>query len=140
MLYARIARRWEQIMKKFYWTMMATVWMALLFTGCGKKEDQGETLASSEAVGDETAASKQYPDEAYLDNLKVEDYVELGDYKGIEVGVVEPHVSDSDVEDYIADVRSNRMVNEEVTGRAAASGDVVSIDFVGKKDGVAFDR
>ena len=49
-------------------------------------------------------------------------------------------VSDDDINDYIdSNVLSNFATTNEVKDRAAADGDTVNIDYVGRIDGVAFD-
>ena len=48
-------------------------------------------------------------------------------------------VSDNDVEAQINSVLQSKSTTTEVTDRAAQTGDTVTIDYEGKKDGVAFD-
>ncbi len=69
------------------------------------------------------------------------EYVSVGGYKEIEVADIdEPgEVSDEDVDNYIETVRSQNATTEEITDRAAESGDTVNIDFTGKMDGEEFD-
>lgn len=68
------------------------------------------------------------------------DYVTVSKYKGVEVTKQEKMtVTDQDVEDNIKSLREAEATYEEVTGRAAANGDVANIDYVGKIDGVAFE-
>ena len=64
--------------------------------------------------------------------------VKLGAYTGIEIPKEEVKVSAAEVNGAIKDMqeKAGRMVKVE---RAAKNGDTVIIDFVGKKDGVAFD-
>lgn len=67
------------------------------------------------------------------------DIVKIKKYKGLEVEKVEIPVSDEDVE---ASIRSDLALlgkNVPITDRAAEMGDIVVIDYSGKKDGVAFD-
>ncbi len=72
-----------------------------------------------------------------LYNLDLEDYVELGEYKGIKV--------DKNSEEYLTtrdkliayDVTTYGFYNHKKSGEVK-KGDVVNIDYVGKKDGVAF--
>ncbi|MCM1135581.1 MAG: trigger factor [Clostridium sp.] len=104
--------------KKKQWVAVAAVMLAGVFTACGGKD-------SSELK--------------YVTDFKAEDYVALGKYKGVEVAVESPEVSDEYVEGAI-----NYMLMEDaeyvpVTGRSVKSGDKVIIDFEGKRDGVAFE-
>ena len=63
--------------------------------------------------------------------------VKLGEYKGLKIEVEKAKVTDAEVDGAIKNMldRSARMVKVD---RPAKMGDEVLIDFVGKKDGVAF--
>ncbi len=66
--------------------------------------------------------------------------VELGEYKGLDIHKVDATVTDEDVENEIKNVQNRYadwVLRED--GEAAQDGDEVTIDFVGKVDGVAFD-
>lgn len=132
-------------MKKFAMAITAASLSAMMLAGCGEEADSTESTApaleeSGEAAETESEeAAKVYSEEAYLDNLDVDDLVELGEYAGVEITLDAPYVSDEQVENYIQNVLSNNMIKNEVTDRAVAEGDVADINYVGKKDGVAFD-
>lgn len=64
--------------------------------------------------------------------------VKLGDYKKLKAKPEVANVEASEVEDVISRIRESFAEKKEVT-RAAKDGDEVVIDFVGKKDDVAFD-
>lgn len=64
--------------------------------------------------------------------------VKLGDYHKLKAKRPEVKVTKADVDDVILRVRKNFAEKNEVK-RAAALDDETVIDFVGKKDGVAFD-
>jgi len=64
--------------------------------------------------------------------------VTLGDYKKLKAEKKVKAVVKADVEDTIERIRKG-FANKEETNAAAKDGDEVIIDFVGKKDGVAFD-
>lgn len=68
-------------------------------------------------------------------------YVTVGQYKGIEYNKAETTLTDDEVTDHINQmlIQSGLTQNKEVTDRPVEDGDVVNIDFVGKKDGVAFE-
>ena len=119
---------------------------AMLLASCGNKPAEttaaaaattaAETTAAetSAAAAESTAAETQAPLEA------PESYgnVTLGDYKGVEVEVRDVNVTDDEVQSYVDSlVSSNPEMNE--VDRAAKEGDTVNIDYVGKKDGVAFE-
>lgn len=134
-------------MKKFAMAMTGACLAAMMLAGCGEK-DAAETTAAAESTaeaGTETASAaeteteeKVYPEEAYVDNLIIGDYVELGEYKGLEVTVTKPEVSDELVESYIQNMLQNNKEKNEVD-RAVEDGDIADIKYVGKKDGEAFD-
>ncbi|MCR5778539.1 MAG: trigger factor [Lachnospiraceae bacterium] len=98
-------------MKKLSLLMGAVCASAILMTGCG---DQS------------------------LANVKASKYVTLGEYKGLTVSVNDTVVTDEDVQEEIDSELEAKATLEPVTGRAVVSGDTVNIDYVGKKDGVAF--
>ena len=88
----------------------------ILLTGCGKK------------------------DPAYLSGIKAADYVDLADYQNIAVEVAAPEVSDDYLELYTQYQLSMNTQSKEITDRnVVQSGDIANIDYVGKKDGVAFE-
>ncbi|HEU5121246.1 MAG TPA: trigger factor [Candidatus Saccharimonadales bacterium] len=64
--------------------------------------------------------------------------VTLGDYKKLKAKKGKVSVSAKDIDEIIERMRAGFGEKKEVT-RAAKNGDEVTIDFVGKKDGVAFD-
>lgn len=74
----------------------------------------------------------------YVADFKTEDYVTLGEYKGIEVSVEPPEVSDEYLESAITYMLTDAAEYVPVTGRSVINGDKVIIDFEGKQDGVAF--
>jgi trigger factor len=140
-------------MKKKVLFIVMSVCMLALATGCGKKGVAGDL---NDKTGTDNSATEDTTDttdttdtsdtgssettipvkEAY----EVSDYITLGDYKGLEISVTKLEVSDQDVEDAVkADLEAN-PVEEEVTGRAVQSGDIVNIDFEGIMDGVAFEN
>ena len=64
--------------------------------------------------------------------------VTLGDYKNLKAEKTKVTVAAKDVDEIIERMRSGMSDKKEVE-RAAKMGDEAKIDFVGKKDGVAFD-
>ena len=79
--------------------------------------------------------------EIYFDEINADEYVTLGEYKGLQVVSNQQAVTDEEVNDYIEYLLSMTSgEKEEVTDRdVVENGDIANIDFVGKKDGVAFD-
>ena len=64
--------------------------------------------------------------------------VKLGDYKKLGVKKPETKISEKDIEGVLENLASS-YAEKKVVKRAAKDTDEVIIDFVGKKDGVAFD-
>ncbi len=98
--------------------MIVSALAIMLMAGCGDKTG-GET---------ETLAT--------VDPAK---YVTLGEYKGLTAETEDTTVSEGDIERSIQSELAAHTEAVEVKGRAAQMGDIVNIDYVGLKDGVAFD-
>ena len=132
--------------KKWMKAMGAAFVLTLALAGCGNDADPQEstTAAQESTAAAETEAEteteeKVYPEEAYLDHLNVADYVELGEYLGVEVSVPAAEVTDEQVDVYISSALDGNKVKNEITDRAAENGDVVDITFVGTRDGEEFE-
>ncbi|MCR5790291.1 MAG: trigger factor [Lachnospiraceae bacterium] len=68
------------------------------------------------------------------------DYIELGQYKGLSVKRMATDVTDEEVEQALQADLLPAAEYEEITDHDdVRKGDIANIDFVGKKDGVAFD-
>ncbi|NDO51637.1 trigger factor [Lachnospiraceae bacterium MD335] len=70
-----------------------------------------------------------------LQDLDIDKYVTLNDYKNMKVEVYKPQIQDQDIEQYI----DSELLKGYIKDRAVADGDVANIDYEGKKDGVAFE-
>jgi len=71
--------------------------------------------------------------------VAVKPEVKLGEYKGLKKEVETVEVTDEDVEEELKRVANRNSRKVEVTDRAAAMDDTVTIDYVGTVDGVEFD-
>lgn len=89
--------------------------------------------ASESSVAAESTEEATSVDIAELD---MSEYVTLNQYDGMTVQVSKTEVTDENTEYYI---NNFILTSYAVTDRAVATGDVVLIDYVGKKDGVAFE-
>ena len=74
----------------------------------------------------------------YLSDFKAKDFVKLGDYKGLEVQVKEPEITNNYLDGYLDYLLMNNPVSTPVTDRSVKVGDTANIDYEGKLDGVAF--
>lgn len=114
---------------------------AVLGAGCGAPTAADSAVSTEEAVSTESTETKRDPKK---DNITYTagDYVELGDYKGMEVEVEgDFEVTDQDVRDEVELEISYRSGTNYVESdkTVVEDGDTVNIDYVGKKDGVAFE-
>lgn len=107
-------RRIEEIMKKKIVALLTMLMVAGTLSGCGEET-------------------------ADLSEIKTGKYVKLGEYKGIEVAVAAPEVTDDYLQSYIDYMLSMNSTTEQIKDRAVADGDTINLDYEGKLDGVAFD-
>ncbi len=121
-------------MKKIFKVCMCGLVAAALISGCGKKP--AAKPAETEAEATESAAQE---------TLAVEDLtgmdngtVTLGTYKGIEVTKDPVEVTDDELDQAVQSDLSAHAKDVEVE-RPIQNGDVANVDYVGTKDGVAFD-
>lgn len=133
--------------------MLITGLVALQLVGCGgnvstetSEEASTEAVTETESATEESTGTEEASTETvtagkvYFKDIPVDDYVTLGEYKGLEVVQSKTEVSDAEVEDFIDYTLSQSGGLEEITDRdVVESGDVANIDYEGKKDGVAFD-
>lgn len=105
-------------MKKRMAAIMMAALMAGTLAGCGNKENP----------------------ESSLNNLDVDKYVTLGEYKGLAVTENGTVVSDAEVEASAQDAFNRNVTNENggILDRVVENGDNVNIDYEGKENGVAF--
>ncbi|MCM1181765.1 MAG: FKBP-type peptidyl-prolyl cis-trans isomerase [Roseburia sp.] len=128
------------------WMMLGLVGaMAFAVSACGREEAPAPgTAQESEAAGntDEQSETIQTDEEFTkvseradyigIEALEIGEYVTLPDYGSMTVQAERPEITDALIESYIND---RHML---ATQRAVETGDTVDIDYVGKKDGVAF--
>lgn len=117
-------------MKKKITALLLCATMAVTVCGCGK--DDGESVENTESTEAVSSAGVEY------DPL---DYVELGDYMGIEVSLEDDYaVEESDVREFIeSNVLAYYPQYQDTDKTTVEEGDFVNIDYVGKKDDVAFE-
>lgn len=113
-------------MKKLARQILCGLAIVALAAGCSKQDDAQETAAA------QTEASQG----GIIDMGEV---TELGQYLGVELTRQSTEVTDEALEAQIQSILDANPEYLEVTDRAAQNGDIVNIDYVGMKDGVAFD-
>ena len=121
--------------------------LALGMAGCGRSASSG---ASSESTSLDlgSAADYDYQNFTYSDGLdengywtgvKALDVVTLPeDYAAIPLKKADIEPTEDEVQSQIDSLLDQHSTTAEVTGRAAANGDTVTIDYSGTVDGVAF--
>ena len=134
---------------------------ALTITGCGMTAGASETgtetaaeeviteAESETAAAEETESASDTEDASETEtestlpaeepDYKALDYVTLGDYKGLEVTLTKIEVTDEEVDAQIKQNISDSGEMDSITEGTVESGDTAVIDYVGKKDGEAFD-
>lgn len=128
-------------MKKKLVMMLAATACVAIMCGCGADagKESAESTAQSEASVSENEASVS--GNMTVADINAEDYVTVGEYKGIEISV--PGKVEYEESEYDIQTKSYyfNYINETegVTDRPVALGDMTNIDYEGKKDGVAFE-
>ena len=114
--------------------------MGLAFSaGCADTKDQAQ--ADTEELKE---AGTETPDAAKRATIEynAEDYVTLGDYKGLKISLNEAdyQFTDEDVNSYADQMiaYTKPFVPDETKTEVGAN-DIVNVDYVGKKDGEPFD-
>lgn len=66
--------------------------------------------------------------------------VELGEYKGLEIQEIDSEVGESEIMQYLDDIRDKHAEIKTITDKRSVlkDGDTANLDFVGKKDGEPF--
>ncbi len=117
-------------MKKKLLAVLLAGCMVLSMTACGSKETEEKAETTENTATEETAEI----DTSALGTSKL---TALGEYKGIAYTPMDTTVTDEEVEaeiQYMVAYSFNKNPQEVATETS-----VVNIDYVGKKDGVAFD-
>ncbi len=106
-----------------------TLIMVLSLTSCGKTDEN--SIDDNEAV------------KSIFENTDLSKYVTLGQYKDITVDTSSAEFTPFYKNQLYADIINNNLdkssVYSTLDSGALAIGDIANIDYVGKKDGVAFD-
>lgn len=117
-----IKKRKGIVMKKnFIKAGLAVMTAVMVMTGC---KSSGSNTENAKTETDKTEAAK------------TEASIELGNYKGLTLTAAKQEVTDLMVEDELK--RLKAQYPTVVSGRPAQEGDTANIDYVGTKDGVAF--
>lgn len=119
-------------MRKHVKLVLCGLAVAMLAAGCSKKDDTAkETTATESDSSASTETEAEITDKGEV--------TKLGNYKGVEVKRESTEVTDEEVDQKIQSILDANPEYVEITDRPAQNGDTVDIDYVGMKDGVAFD-
>ena len=116
-------------MKKKMYLAVLTLALALTATACGNNTGDGSNVKNEQT-------DKKKADTRLVSVKDLEKYVKLGEYKGITLDKVVSVISEDDL---AAQIDENLMKAAEEISGGAEMGDLVTINFVGTKDGEAFD-
>lgn len=116
-------------MKKKMYLAVLTLALALTVTACGNNTGDGNNVKNEQT-------DKKKADTRLVSVKDLEKYVKLGEYKGITLDKVVSVISEDDL---AAQIDENLMKAAEEISGGAEMGDLVTINFVGTKDGEAFD-
>lgn len=103
-------------------------------------EDAVEEATEETSAEEETEEASEV-DLTYRPGYVASEYITLGEYKNLTVDATKEEITEESIE---ARLKSNvgnfgTKVMETVTEGSVQDGDIVTIDYVGKKDGVEFD-
>lgn len=135
-------------MKKRLAALLVLALSAASLTACGSKEEASTETASTEstalAEATTTPTLEVVKDEAELGSIATGDYVTLGDYQNLNISVSAiAELSEEELESYVQTFFFNDAsvlpAESFLTEGTVAEGDVVLLDYEGKKDGVAFE-
>lgn len=132
-------------MKKKILTWMLLTMTGLQLAACGGNNTQEgnteESTQTEEAVSEEGITQEQEEVvSVYFEDIAVDDYVTLGEYKGLEVVQSKPVVTEEELDSFIQYALNSHKHTEPITDRdVVENGDIANIDYEGKRDGVAFD-
>lgn len=142
-------------MKKKLVLLCLTCMMTFTVSACAEKnssnDEQGtqtETEMNTESQTDTADSEGTSTGSAILDaervseredyvgfqDLDIDRYVTLNDYRNMKVTAYKPAADDESIKQYI----NSELLTGIVKDRAVENGDLVNIDYVGKKDGEAF--
>ena len=121
--------------------LSALVLLGALALGACKKDTETTEATSRETTAAESTTAAAAAEELITVPEKPDNYgsVTLGEYKGLEINVLTTSVSEEEIESELNYMLSIYPSREEITDRTVEYGDIVNIDYTGKKDGVAFE-
>lgn len=130
-------------MKKKLFMMVMTASVLLSMTACtGNTETDQSTEIAAEVENGETEIKKEKTETESTRIVsvdKVENYVTIAQYKGIELEKMPSEVTDEMVEERIAEILENASKETRGSKSKVQEGDLVTISYLGTIDGKTFD-
>ena len=124
-------------MKKRVYLMTAISAVVVALTACGGNSGNNKSSSVSSASG-AAVSSKTAATTGTAIEFNPADYIEkLAEYKGLEYSKMDTEATDAEIEERVKAFLKNYP--DKITDRAIKKGDTANIDYVGKKDGVAFE-
>ena len=125
-------------------TCMAVLAMCLILAaGCGNNGSGNADSTKTEDTKTDTTQdtdmnkSSQDSDTRLVSVDDIDKYITLGEYKGIVLTKSNVQVTEEDVDNRVTENLKDNMKEVTQKGATVQDGDAVTINFVGKKDGVA---
>lgn len=118
--------------------LIAMLLCAACLTTAAAAVSAEETEAVTEVASEESTEAEETEAPLERPEYTASDYVTLGDYMGLTVQI-DLTASEEEIEEELEYNLQTADVMEEITEGTVEEGDTVSIDYEGKKDGVAFD-
>ncbi|MCR5339026.1 MAG: trigger factor [Lachnospiraceae bacterium] len=135
----------NRLVKKAGIVLLAAA-MVMGVAACGQKDTNTDGQAGTDAAATDTEKNETAKATGVsTKDYNPDDYVTLGDYEGLEVEVDTYNYTAEDVEQEMQSEFDYYIQNtqaydyKKLDKDTVEDGDIVNIDYVGKKDGVAFD-
>lgn len=128
------------MMKKTLAILLAAIMMTatVALSSCNfvdiPEPSDSDTTASDTGTSDTDPVETDPPYDYTLS-----EYIEIGEYLGIEVEVVSPEVSQTQIDSTIASLLSQNATTETITDRPAKANDTLTIDYVGTINDIPFE-
>ena len=129
-------------MKRKAYLAALVMCMALAVNGCGnnKSEADSSDAQATEQEADTLSSKTDSEGNTRLVSVdSVEKYVTIADYKGITLDNTVQEVTDTDIDNRVAENLQNKSETVNDADAVIQNGDTATINFVGTKDGEAFE-
>lgn len=118
---------------------MAVSIFSMLVAGCGKSDKEAASENQQVEVEEQQTVDSEMDYGLRMDEMNMADYVVLGEYMALNADVNVKEPTQEDIQNQIDEDLEGIAQTEELTEGEVQQGDTVNIDYVGKKDDVAFD-